>query len=78
AGRRRGRQRRLGVSMGSNYIDLEQAEEEVEWARRLFRSRGWATVNLTNKSIEEGADEVITLVARWFKHDEHPPDALEP
>jgi len=78
AARRRWRQRRLGVSMGSNYIDLEQAEEEVEWARRLFRSRGWATVNLTNKSIEEGADEVIALVARWFKYDEHPPDELEP
>lgn len=77
AARRRWRQRRLGVSMGSGYIDQERAEEEVEWARRLFRSHGWATVNLTNKSIEEGADEIIALVARWFKHGDSTTDELE-
>ncbi|MCS6883440.1 MAG: pyruvate, water dikinase regulatory protein [Oscillochloridaceae bacterium] len=69
AARRRWRQRRFGASMGQSYIDFQGAEEEVEWARRLFRSHGWATVNLTNKSIEEGADEIIALVTRWFKHD---------
>jgi len=69
AARRRGRPRRFGASMGQTYIDLQGAEEEVEWARRLFRTHGWATVNLTNKSIEEGADEIIALVTRWFKHD---------
>ncbi|MFQ3662783.1 MAG: pyruvate, water dikinase regulatory protein [Chloroflexaceae bacterium] len=67
--RRRWRQRRFGVSMGQTYVDPEGAEEEVEWARRLFRHHGWATVNLTNKSIEEGADEIIALVTRWFRHD---------
>ncbi len=69
AARRRWRQRRFGVSMGQTYVDPEGAEEEVEWARRLFRRHGWATVNLTNKSIEEGADEIIALVTRWFRHD---------
>jgi regulator of PEP synthase PpsR (kinase-PPPase family) len=73
--RRRWRQRRLGVSMGSRYVDEQGAEDEVEWARRLFRRQGWASVNLTDKSIEESADEIIALVARWFKHDASaPPD----
>lgn len=67
AARRRWRQRRLGVSMGQRYTNQESAEDEVEWARRLFRRHGWATVNLTDKSIEESADEIIALVARWFK-----------
>lgn len=68
AARRRWRQHRLGVSMGSRYVNQESAEDEVEWARRLFRRHGWASVNLTDKSIEESADEIIALVARWFKH----------
>lgn len=70
AARRRWRQRRLGVSMGSRYTNQESAEDEVEWARRLFRRHGWASINLTDKSIEESADEIIALVARWFKHGE--------
>lgn len=68
AARRRWRQRKLGVSMGARYTNQESAEDEVEWARRLFRSHGWASINLTDKSIEESADEIIALVARWFKH----------
>lgn len=65
--RRRWRQRRLGMSMGQTYIDPQEAEEEVRWAQHLFRHQGWATVDMTNKSIEEGADEIIALVTRWFK-----------
>jgi [pyruvate, water dikinase]-phosphate phosphotransferase / [pyruvate, water dikinase] kinase len=72
--RRRWRQRRLGVSLGSRYTTQESAEDEVEWARRLFRSNGWASVNLTDKSIEESADEIIALIARWFKHGEEVPE----
>jgi regulator of PEP synthase PpsR (kinase-PPPase family) len=73
AARRRWRQRRLGVSMGARYTNQESAEDEVEWARRLFRRHGWATVNLTDKSIEESADEIIALIARWFKPDDQAP-----
>ena len=68
AARRRWRQRRMGVSLGGRYTTQESAEDEVEWARRLFRRHGWASVNLTDKSMEESADEIIALVNRWFKH----------
>jgi regulator of PEP synthase PpsR (kinase-PPPase family) len=80
AARRRWRQRRLGVSMGARYTNQESAEDEVEWVRRLYRRHGWATVNLTDKSIEESADEIIALVARWFKHgpDHAPPHSPMP
>ncbi|WP_254151052.1 pyruvate, water dikinase regulatory protein [Candidatus Chloroploca mongolica] len=66
--RRRHRQRRTGMAFGSRYVSQETTEDEVEWARRLFRQHGWATLNLTDRSIEESADEIIALVARWFKH----------
>lgn len=68
--RRRHRQRNTGMAFGSRYLDQDTAEDEVDWARRLFRRHGWATVNLTDKSIEESADEIIALIARWFKSDD--------
>ncbi|MFV9504130.1 MAG: pyruvate, water dikinase regulatory protein [Oscillochloridaceae bacterium umkhey_bin13] len=68
--RRRHRQRNTGMAFGSRYLNEEQAEDEVEWARRLFRRYGWASINMTDKSIEESADEIIALITRWFKHGE--------
>ncbi|WP_322821005.1 pyruvate, water dikinase regulatory protein [Chloroflexus sp.] len=64
--RRRWRQRRMGVSIGGNYTNLDAAYDEVEWARRTFRQHGWTTINVTDKSIEESADEIITLISRRF------------
>lgn len=66
--RRRWRQRRMGVSLGTRYVNPEETAEEVEWARRLYRKYGWTTLNVTDKSIEESADEIIGIVTRWFKH----------
>lgn len=66
--RRRWRQRRMGVSLGNTYTDLSSLEEELSSARRIFRQHGFATVNLTDKPIEESADEIIALVNRWFTH----------
>lgn len=71
--RRRHRQRSTGMSFGSRYLNQESAEDEVEWARRLFRRQGWATLNLTDKSIEESADEIIALITRWFKQGQEGP-----
>ncbi|RMD76691.1 MAG: kinase/pyrophosphorylase, partial [Chloroflexi bacterium] len=66
AARRRWRQRRMGVNLGSTYTNLEAAIDEVEWARRIFRQHGWTTLNVTDKSIEESADEIISLISRRF------------
>ncbi|HMQ32374.1 MAG TPA: pyruvate, water dikinase regulatory protein [Chloroflexaceae bacterium] len=65
--RRRHRQRSSGMDFGSRYLDQDTAEDEMDWARRLFRRQGWAMVNLTDKSIEESADEIIALTTRWFR-----------
>lgn len=64
AARRRWRQRRMGVNLGGTYTNLEAAHEEVEWARQTFRKNGWTTIDVTDKSIEESADEIICLISR--------------
>jgi regulator of PEP synthase PpsR (kinase-PPPase family) len=61
---RQERQRRLGVSGSSAYTDPMSLYEEVDTVRQLYRRNGFAIVNVTDKSIEESADEVITLITR--------------
>jgi regulator of PEP synthase PpsR (kinase-PPPase family) len=65
---RRWRQQSLGWMAGRAYSDFEALEEEMASARRVFRQGGFATVNVTNKPIEESADQVIALISRYFEH----------
>lgn len=62
---RRQRQRRLGLPVGTAYTDPTQLIKELEAARLLCRRSGFVTVDVTNKPIEESADEVIALITRW-------------
>lgn len=49
-------------SFGANeYLDLEKIEEEVRTARRLFTKNNWPVINVTNRSIEETAAEIMTF-----------------
>ena len=47
---------------------FEALYEEIDYARRVFRKGGFAVVNVTNRPIEETADEVIALISRYFEH----------
>lgn len=66
---RQQRQRRLGVSNKSSYTNPVDLFEEVKEAKKLFRRHGFAIVNVTDKPIEESADEVIALINRRLKSD---------
>lgn len=37
-------------------------------ARRVYRQGGFAIVNVTNKPIEESADQVLALINCWFEY----------
>ena len=37
-------------------------------AKRVFRQGNFAVINVTNKPIEESADQVIGLISRYFEH----------
>ncbi|MBN1993465.1 MAG: kinase/pyrophosphorylase [Anaerolineae bacterium] len=64
---RQQRQRRLGVQGESAYTDPAELYEEVKAARQLFCQNGFAIVDVTDKPIEECADEVIALMNRRLK-----------
>jgi regulator of PEP synthase PpsR (kinase-PPPase family) len=59
---RRARVRALGVSPYTSYADPEVVEEELRYARRLFRERGWRTVDITGRAVEENAARVLELL----------------
>lgn len=61
------RQQRLGAPGGSAYTNPAELYEEVEVVRRLCRRGGFAVVDVTDKPIEESADEVIASVTRRLK-----------
>ena len=53
----------LRVGRRSPYTNPELIVEEVETARRLYRREGFPIINMTNRQIEEAADEVINLTS---------------
>ncbi|MCB0193031.1 MAG: kinase/pyrophosphorylase [Anaerolineae bacterium] len=61
------RQRQLGVHGRSNYVDPVKLFEELEYARKVYRRGGFATVDVTDKPIETTADEVVATVTRRLK-----------
>lgn len=46
----------------NDYLDEEQIEEEVRNARRLFSKKGWPVIDVTKRSIEETAAEIMALL----------------
>ncbi len=56
---RRQRQARLGVSEASAYTELDAIRDELQLAKRIFRQGGFDIMNVTDKTIEQTADEII-------------------
>jgi regulator of PEP synthase PpsR (kinase-PPPase family) len=65
---RRWRQEAFGWRAGHAYSDTEALYAEVEFARRIFRKGEFSVINVTNKPIEESADQVIAMISRYFEH----------
>ena len=60
---RRNRLQALGQTPDGEYADLDKVQEELTYFRRLVRSGyPWPIVNITGKSVEEAAKEVIAVV----------------
>lgn len=49
---------------GSGYVDVDNMTAEVAFARRLFADRGWPVIDVTRRSIEETAAELINMLSR--------------
>ncbi len=60
---RRNRVEMLGTGAAGSYADPEKISEELAYCRRVFRKGyPWPIVDITGKSIEESAKEVISWV----------------
>jgi len=59
-------------SDNSEYVDYEAVEKELLWARRLCNARGWPTIDVTRRSIEETSATVLKLMENWHAKREKP------
>jgi regulator of PEP synthase PpsR (kinase-PPPase family) len=64
------RQQRLGLSSKSTYSTAEELYEEVEYARKIFRRGGFRTLDITDRPIEETAEDIIAHVTRALQNEE--------
>jgi len=46
----------------TSYNEMETVREEVEWSRKLFAGRGWATLDVTRRAVEETAGKIVDLL----------------
>jgi regulator of PEP synthase PpsR (kinase-PPPase family) len=58
------------------YVDYESVEKELLWAKRFCTARGWPTIDVTRRSIEETAATVLKLMKSW--HHRHAPKPKPP
>jgi regulator of PEP synthase PpsR (kinase-PPPase family) len=58
------RQRRLGTGRRSDYTDSIRLHQEIAEAREFYKHNAIRTVDVTDKPIEESAEEVIALITR--------------
>jgi [pyruvate, water dikinase]-phosphate phosphotransferase / [pyruvate, water dikinase] kinase len=59
---RRNRLLSLGQAADTDYVDAERVANEVAFARRMFADNGWPVIDMTRRSIEEGAAAIIGLM----------------
>jgi regulator of PEP synthase PpsR (kinase-PPPase family) len=62
----------LNIDKGADYANPEKIREELQMARRLFAKLDCPVINITNKSIEETAAEIVSLMnKREIEKDAH-------
>lgn len=49
----------------TEYVDEDAVKAELVWARRFCTARGWPTIDVTRRSIEETAATVLQLMEAW-------------
>ncbi len=59
---RKNRLMALNAKDDSNYVDKRLVSEEILKARKLFQNNSWPVIDVTRKSIEETAAEVMLLL----------------
>ncbi len=58
---RRNRLLSLNQAPETAYVDLEQVQAELAFARRIFADNDWPVIDMTRRSIEEAAAAIINI-----------------
>jgi [pyruvate, water dikinase]-phosphate phosphotransferase / [pyruvate, water dikinase] kinase len=67
---RSARLRNLRQSPRGSYADYRIVEDELAYCRRYYRSHpGWVVIDVTNKSVEESAAEIMSRLHGEKRHD---------
>ena len=61
---RRNRMRSIKENAETDYTDLDVVSEEITAARRLFAERAWPVIDVTRRSVEETAANIMQLLKR--------------
>lgn len=55
----------MGQSMKNSYADYERVEDEINFCRQYYRRHpDWMLVDVTNKSVEESASEILRRIGK--------------
>jgi len=65
---RRNRIDNLNANQTSNYTDQDAVRDETIKARRAFERRGWPTIDVTRRSVEETAAAITNLLSEHRNH----------
>ncbi|WP_395944233.1 pyruvate, water dikinase regulatory protein [Brevundimonas sp.] len=65
---RRNRIDNLNANQSSNYTDQDSVRDETIKAKRAFERRGWPTIDVTRRSVEETAAAITNLLSEHRNH----------
>jgi regulator of PEP synthase PpsR (kinase-PPPase family) len=69
---RRNRLRLLNKDEESEYVDMDRVAAEINAARRLFTQHNWPVIDVTRRSVEETAANILQLLARRRERENAP------
>ncbi len=61
---RRNRLNQLGEVRTTDYLDPDRVADEVKEARRFYNGHGWPVIDVTRRSVEETAAEIIAMLEK--------------
>lgn len=59
---RRNRLKQLGERRETDYLEPSHVEDEVAEARKFYNRMGWPVIDVTRRSVEETAAEILSLL----------------
>lgn len=64
---RRNRLESMNVENDIDYADIRKINDELNQATKLFKKQRWPIIDVSRKSIEETAAEIINIYSQWIE-----------